>query len=116
MEVEENLMALPYIAEAYVVGVPDVECMNRTAVLVRVKGVLQQPPSLEVLRKDLAAKLPEYKLPTLCRILEAGDVLPKTHSGKTDLRKASSEFFPQSVEGDLKDLPARVEVWNIRVP
>lgn len=115
MELEENLMALPYIAEAYVVGVPDAEFMNRTGVLIRVKEVvLQQPPSLEVLRKNLVAKLPEYKLPTLCRILEAGDVLPKTHSGKTDLRKASSEFFPQSVEGDLKDLPARVEVWKIQ--
>ena len=112
MEVEENLMALPYIAEAYVVGVPDAEFTNRTGALIRVKEV-QQPPSLEVLRRDLAAKLPEYKLPTLSRILEAGDVLPKTHSGKTDLGKASSKFFPQSVEGDLKDLPEQVEVWKI---
>lgn len=111
VEVEESLMALPYIAEAYVVGVPDAEYMNRTGVLIRVKE--GKPPSLQTLREGMAGRLAEYKLPTLLRHLKAGDDLPMTHSGKVDLRKASSVYFPQSVEGDLGDLPGEVEVWGL---
>lgn len=105
-------MAQPYIAEAYVVGVPDAEYMNRTGVLIRVKEA--KPPSLQRLREDMARKLAEHKLPTLLRTLEASDDIPKTHSGKVDMRKASGVYFPQSVEGDNRGLPPEVEVWNLQ--
>ncbi|KAB8233021.1 class I adenylate-forming enzyme family protein [Aspergillus alliaceus] len=112
LEVEENLMALPYITEAYVVGVSDAEVMNRTAVLVRVKE--GKTLSLHSLRADLTGKLAEHKLPTLLRKLDVKEEVPKTHSGKFDARKAPSVFFPQSVEGNIRDLPQEVEVWNLR--
>ena len=48
-------MAQPYIAEAYVVGVPDAEYMNRTGVLIRVKE--GKPPSLQTLREGMAGRL-----------------------------------------------------------
>ena len=67
-----------------------------------------KPPSLQTLREGMAGRLEEHKLPTLLRHLKASDDLPKTHSGKVDLRKASSVYFPQSVEGDLGDLPDEV--------
>jgi malonyl-CoA/methylmalonyl-CoA synthetase len=112
MEVEESIMTLPYVTEVYVVGVLDAEVMYRTAVLVRVKE--GKSLSLSTLRAELAGKLPEHKLPTLLRKLEAGEDVPKTHSGKFDVRKASSVFFPQSVEGDISDLPQEVEVWVLK--
>ncbi|GIJ92442.1 hypothetical protein Asppvi_011424 [Aspergillus pseudoviridinutans] len=112
IDVEESLMALPYVMEAYVLGIPDAEVMNRTAVLLRVKE--GKCLTLQALRTEMAGRLAKHKLPTLLRKLDASEGVPKTHSGKFDMRKARSVFFPQSVEGDISDLPPEVEVWKLR--
>ncbi|GFG23860.1 hypothetical protein IFM61606_03753 [Aspergillus udagawae] len=112
IDVEESLMALPYVMEAYVLGIPDAEVMNRTAVLLRVKE--GKCLTLQALRTEMAGRLADHKLPTLLRKLDGSEGVPKTHSGKFDRRKIRSVFFPQSVEGDISDLPPEVEVWKLR--
>ncbi|KAE8389055.1 acetyl-CoA synthetase-like protein [Aspergillus alliaceus] len=110
VDVETSLMALPNVTEAYVIGVPDSATVNRVAALIRVKE--GKSLTLGTLRAELAAVLAEHKLPSLLRQLDVETDVPKTHSGKFDMKKARSMFFPQLVEGDNGSLPCEVEVWD----
>lgn len=68
--------------------------------------------SLETLRAELAATLENHQLPSVLRKLDAETEIPKTHSGKPDVKKAFAVFLPQTVEGDIRTLPSEVEVWE----
>jgi malonyl-CoA/methylmalonyl-CoA synthetase len=105
-------MALPYITEAYILGIPDEEVISRTAVLLRVKE--GKCLNLQTLRMEMAERLAEHKLRTLLRMLDSSEDAPKTHSGKFDMPKARSVFFPQSIAGNISDLPPEVEVWKLK--
>ncbi|KAL4862631.1 hypothetical protein BDV12DRAFT_202847 [Aspergillus spectabilis] len=108
----EALMALPYISEAYVLGVPDALVGSRTAALIRIQG--SSTVTLDTLRKDLQGSLKTYKLPALLRTLTATKQVPKTTRGKFDLGAAREVFFLQSQEGSVEPgiLPDDVEVLD----
>ena len=93
-------------------GVPSSTVVSRVGALVRVKEGTASSFTLETLRGELAATLENYQLPTVLRKLDAGAEIPKTHSGKPDVRKAFAVFFPQTAEGDIRTLPSEVEVWE----
>lgn len=93
-------------------GVPDFIASNRVGALVRVKEGTAASLTLETLRAELAATLENHQLPTVLRKLDAETEVPKTHSGKPDVKKAFAVFLPQTVEGDIRTLPSEVEVWE----
>lgn len=93
-------------------GVPDSIVSSRVGALIRVKEGTAASLTLETLRAELAATLESHQLPTVLRKLDAGTEIPKTHSGKPDVKKAFAMFLPQTVEGDIRTLPSEVEVWE----
>ncbi|KAL4884600.1 hypothetical protein BJY04DRAFT_215061 [Aspergillus karnatakaensis] len=111
LELQEHILSLPYIDEAYVLSVPDVEVRTRVAALIKTKGNCNL--SLHKLRSDLSARLPLYKLPTLLRTLGKNEYFPMTDSGRLRIRDAVKLYFPQTVHERIEDLPAQVEVWDI---
>jgi len=92
-QVEAALIGLPYVAEGYILPVPDPQCDTRTAALV----------DLQTIRNDLATNpgLPAYQLPTVLRILSEHENVPRTWSDKTAMMKAVQEFFPLDNEGKI---------------
>jgi len=117
LDIEREVLALPYISEVIAVGVPDDEFGQRVAVAV---SILQDDPepdfaethgdethtlTLQALRSDLRSRLAGYKMPTLLRIVD-GD-LPKTASGKVVKKLLGPQFFPEGYQND----PA-VQVWR----
>lgn len=117
LDIEREVLALPYISEVMAVGVPDDEFGQRVAVAVTLlkeemaedfsttHGNGQHALTLDALRTDLRSRLASYKMPTLLRVVE-GD-FPKTVSGKVVKKVLGPKFFPQVYEAD----PA-VQVWN----
>ena len=103
-------MALPYVAEVMVVGVPDEEFGQRVACTVSLKGPADtEAPlhklSLQRLRQDLRARLTGYKMPTLLRVVDGE--LPKSGTGKVIKKILGPQFFPEN----LRELP-EVQVWD----
>lgn len=105
------MLSLPYIEEAYVLSVPDVEVRTRVAALIKTKGDCKL--ALKKLRADLSATLPLYKLPTLLRTLGKDESFPMTDSGRLRIRDALRLYFPQTADERIEDLPAEVEAWDI---
>lgn len=103
LDIERELLSLPYIAEAVVVGVPDEEFGQRVAALVSLQeeelsdtfphthGSSEHRLTLAALRRDLSARLAGYKMPTLLRLVDGE--LPKTITGKVQKKKLGPEFF-----------------------
>ncbi|ODM23812.1 hypothetical protein SI65_01401 [Aspergillus cristatus] len=112
-EVETHLTDLPYISECCILPVPDPQTAGRVAALVRFHKDNPEAPAkknLRSIREDLSDKLAAYKLPTLLRILQTSEEVPKTAaSGKVSRKQAVKQFFPVS-EGF--GLLAEVEVWD----
>ena len=106
-QVEAALIALPYVAEGYILPVADPQCDTRAAALVRLhKGnnsIDHQDVNLHTIRNELATKssLPAYQLPTVLRILEEHEHVPRTWSDKTAMIKAVHKFFPLDEEGKI---------------
>lgn len=106
-QVEAAVIALPYIAEGYILPVADPQCDTRTAALVRFhksdNGIGHKNVDLHTIRNDLATKLglPAYQLPTVLRILGEHEYVPRTWSDKTAMMKAVHEFFPLDNEGKI---------------
>ncbi|RMD39587.1 hypothetical protein DV735_g5541, partial [Chaetothyriales sp. CBS 134920] len=104
LDVERELLSLPYIGEAMVVGVPDDEFGQRVAAVVTLrKDELAQAfyrqhhrdsATLDInhLRADLRSRLAGYKLPTLLRLLHRE--IPKSATGKVQKKILGPEFFP----------------------
>ncbi|GFF36871.1 hypothetical protein IFM51744_03272 [Aspergillus udagawae] len=124
LEVEAHLLELPYISEAYILSVPDLQNGARVAALIRLRvpkpshGALEwteeQPKvDLRTIRSDLVDKLSKYKLPTALRILQDGETVPETRTGKPIRKQAVERYFPVSEDFAL---PAAVEVWDLTSP
>jgi O-succinylbenzoic acid--CoA ligase len=84
VSVERALLALPSIAEAAVVAVPDDE-WGETVVALVVRSPGAGAPDAPALRETLARTLPRYALPRETVIVET---LPLLDSGKIDRRAA----------------------------
>lgn len=120
LDVENAIVALPYVVEAAVVGVPDPACANQIGAVVRLRqGVAKL--SLNELRSDLSKSLPAYTLPTKLRELDNDEVLPRTVSYKTQRKQTATEFFAGSAAvervqvcptlQDGKDRPVKAWDW-----
>lgn len=104
LDIERELLALPYIAEAMVVGVSDEEFGQRVAALISLQeeeltdtfletyGNSEFILTIEDIRRDLRSRLAGYKIPTLLRIVEGE--LPKTVTGKVQKKVLGARFFP----------------------
>ena len=98
-EIEEYILGLPGIQEIWVLGVDDEDCGERVAAVVRSRRTQNangSAPSLAWLRDSLTAHspLPKYKLPTLLKVLQSGEQMPRTSSGKPSKRLARTRYFP----------------------
>lgn len=116
LDIEREIIALPYIGEVMVVGVPDDEFGQRVAAAVTLRnntaataGQIKRGAMLQLdtLRADLRARLAGYKLPTLLRVVE--EELPKNATGKLDKKKLGPMYFPP----DYRKNP-EVQMWERR--
>ncbi|KAJ4986238.1 AMP-binding enzyme [Stagonosporopsis vannaccii] len=108
LDIERELLGLPYISEVMVVGVADEEFGQRVAAVVslqeeeitdsflEVYGNNEYLLTIEDVRRDLRGRLAGYKLPTLLRI--APGELPKTATGKVQKNVLGPQFFPPDYE------------------
>lgn len=113
LDIERELLALPYIAEAIVVGVQDEEFGQRAGAILTLHpeafggqgsgGGL----TIEGLRGDLRTRLAGYKMPTLLRIVEGE--LPKTATGKILKKVLGKKYFHEGYERI-----SEVQVWRAR--
>ncbi|KAF2742571.1 acetyl-CoA synthetase-like protein [Sporormia fimetaria CBS 119925] len=109
LDIERELLALPYIAEAMVVGVPDDEFGQRVAALVSLQEEgLSEKLTLGALRRDLGSRLAGYKMPTLLRIVDGE--LPKTATGKVQKKLLGPRFFPCPGYEKVEDVQRWVQV------
>lgn len=112
LDIEREVMALPYVREVMVVGVPDEEFGQRVAAVVCVEpGVLGRVEdlTLALLRRDLESRLAGYKRPTLLRVVS--QALPRTASGKVRKKALAGVFFPPG----YASMPG-VQVWHPEQP
>lgn len=105
LDIERELLSLPYVAEAVIIGVPDEEFGQRVAALLSLQEddlnmnfAGKQPSTggsltIDGLRRDLRRRLAGYKLPTLLRVV-SGE-LPKTATGKVQKKTLGPHFFPE---------------------
>lgn len=112
LEVERELLALPYIAEAACCGVFDEEFGQRVAALVSLQdeeltsafvsshGNEEHVLTIEAVRNDLRARLAGYKMPTLLRVVNGE--LPKTATGKVQKNVLGPQYFPQAFDPDVQ--------------
>ena len=111
LDVEREILALPYVNEVMVVGVPDLEFGERVAAAVVLKegkdqkGEPVRQLSIDRLRADLRARLAGYKMPTLLRVMEGE--LPKSGTGKVVKKVLGPQFFPKGYE-QLEE----VQAWS----
>jgi malonyl-CoA/methylmalonyl-CoA synthetase len=95
--VERELLGLPYISEAMVVGVEDEEFGQRVAAVVTLRDdqttySTTTRLAIDDLRSDLRKTLVGYKMPTLLRVLDGE--LPKGQTGKVLKKILGPELFP----------------------
>ncbi|KAF3491791.1 uncharacterized protein GIQ15_01308 [Arthroderma uncinatum] len=124
LELEDKLSDLPYISEAAVIAVPDIEILHRVGVIARLKsgttsdGTDQDGQPVNMLykiRRDLTEmKVEQYKLPTLLRVLKDDEIIPRTTTDKVIRKKVLEIFFPQSADCRVEDLPKEVLAWDIK--
>lgn len=119
LDIEREILALPYISEAMVVGVRDEEFGQRVAALIALSeenlgdeylsthGSLDHTLTVNDLRRDLRSRLAGYKMPTILRVVEGE--LPKTATGKVMKKLLGPRFFPRDYHLD-KD----VQIWHAR--
>ncbi|OOQ87248.1 hypothetical protein PEBR_18219 [Penicillium brasilianum] len=120
LEVENAVIALPYVAEAAVVAVPDPACANQIGAVIRLRPGMAQMP-LDKLRNDLSPSLPAYTLPTKLRVLDDDEMLPRTVSYKIQRKQTATKFFGDSAAVDRvqvcpklqagKDRPVKAWDW-----
>ncbi|KXT08380.1 hypothetical protein AC579_3186 [Pseudocercospora musae] len=120
LDIEREILALPYIAEAMVVGVPDDEFGERVAAAVCLKSKGDMAPedrhhlvenlTISRLRQDLRRRLAGYKMPTILKVIP--DELPKSGTGKVVKKQLGPEFFPPQ---DYQKLES-VQVWRREAP
>lgn len=109
LDIEREILALPYAAEAMVVGVPDEEFGERVGAAVCLKNESSSSTdglTIQKLRDDLRSRLAGYKLPTVLRII--ADELPKSGTGKVVKKTLGPQFFPPEKYRGLQE----VQMWN----
>lgn len=134
-DIEEYILSLPSIQESYILGLADEDCGERVAAIIRTSWKQNNNddnqaddhsatlvPSLAWLRASLSEYTPlaKYKLPTVLKILERGEEIPRTSNGKPSKKLARSRYFAAGyvfhgeVEVlDLNDIPqATQKVWD----
>lgn len=116
LDIEREILSLPYVNEVMVVGVQDEEFGQRVGAVLsisdseaaqeyyqkhdRQRGSLK----LDDLRSDLRDRLAGYKLPTLLRVIEGE--LPKSPTNKVVKKVLGPMYFP----ANYADLP-EVQKW-----
>lgn len=117
LDIEREILALPYVNEVMVVGVPDDEFGQRVGAVLSLSEseVAQEYFSkhrrtlgqlkLDDLRLDLRGRLAGYKLPTLLRVIEGE--LPKSATNKVVKKVLNPVYFP----ANYADLP-EVQKWT----
>jgi malonyl-CoA/methylmalonyl-CoA synthetase len=122
LDIERELLSLPYISEAMVVGVPDDEFGQRVAAVVTLRqdeiahkfyrehGRESTSLKIDDLRNDARGRLAGYKLPTLLRVLDVE--IPKSPTGKVVKKTLGPEYFQP---GTYMDDPA-VQMWTSSRP
>ena len=120
LDIERELLSLPYISEAMVVGVPDAEYGERVAAVItlRTDEIAQKfyrehnrsPDKLKIndLRADARSRLAGYKLPTLLRVLK--DEIPKSGTGKVVKKTLGPQYFPTGSHSYIDD--PEVQIWR----
>ncbi|KAJ3529549.1 hypothetical protein NM208_g9705 [Fusarium decemcellulare] len=123
LDVERELLALPYIHEAMVVGVEDEEFGQRVAAVVSLflkDDVIDDAwrtthsgdghdLTLTALRRDLSTRLAGYKMPTLLKVIKGS--LTRTASGKVIKKELKNLYFPLHYTS-IHD----VQVWRSPAP
>jgi malonyl-CoA/methylmalonyl-CoA synthetase len=117
LDVEREILVLPYINEVMVVGVADEEFGQRIAALVslqkeelsdewrKIHSKGNHDLTLEALRQDLRRSLAGYKMPTLLRVMD-GEI-PKTSTGKLMKKTLGPKFFPAGYSANEE-----TQVWR----
>ncbi|PTB62264.1 acyl-CoA synthetase-like protein [Trichoderma citrinoviride] len=98
LELEQRLTDLPYISEAHVLPVREREAGGLVAALVRLckhdGDEKRCEVDLRTIRENLArAGVVSYKLPTVLRVLQEGEQVPYTASGKAQKKEALRRYF-----------------------
>ncbi|KAF2849027.1 acetyl-CoA synthetase-like protein [Plenodomus tracheiphilus IPT5] len=108
LDIERELLGLPYIFEVMVVSVADEEFGQRIAALVSLQEEdltddfpeapknSEQEVTIEDVRRDLRDRWAGYKLPTLLRVVSGG--LPETVTGKAQKKFFGPKFFPSDYQ------------------
>jgi malonyl-CoA/methylmalonyl-CoA synthetase len=121
LDVERELMALPYIGEAMVVGIPDEEFGQRVGAVVSLRndqiaqefyrkhGRSAEYLALDDMRNDVRDRLAGYKMPTLLRLIRGE--LPKSQTGKVVKKILGPQYFPSNYAEDKE-----VQVWRNNRP
>jgi len=110
-------MNLSYVSEAYVLPVLDYECQGLAAALIRLNRLgdeeINHPKiALRKVREDLSLTLELYKLPAILRILEDGDELPQTASGKPLKKPILERYFQITGYRPRVYIVPGVEFWG----
>lgn len=124
LDIEREILALPYVSEVMIVGVSDEEFGQRVAAAISLQEqeiteeFLQTHSdgkyilTLGALRRDLRSRLAGYKLPTMLKVIE-GD-FPRTPSGKVLKKILGPQYFPEapSCGSDVQIFrpPVRIEI------
>ncbi|KAK0724102.1 hypothetical protein B0H67DRAFT_640675 [Lasiosphaeris hirsuta] len=83
LTVEAAILALPYVRDACVLGVPFHESKQLCGAVVKVRrNGPQGEVGLERVRADLGGVVPKYMLPVVLRVVAEDEQIPRTHSGK----------------------------------
>lgn len=97
LDVEREILGLPYISEVMVVGIEDEEFGERVAAAIVLKDRDSLP--LDDLRKDLRGSLPGYQMPTVLRIVKE---IPKNATGKMMKKVLRPQIFPAEGHPDIQ--------------
>lgn len=118
LDIEREILSLPYISEVMVVGVADEEFGERVAALVSlrhdeiaVKSMQERGRDLaslklDDLRSDLRARVTGYKLPTVLFVTKGE--LPKSSTNKVVKKILGPQFFPKGYQ----NIPG-MQVWQL---
>jgi malonyl-CoA/methylmalonyl-CoA synthetase len=119
LDIEREILGLPYVSEVMVVGVPDEEFGQRVGAVICLRedqdlyepdpdagaGTTRRQFTLRDLRQDLRSRLAGYKLPTLLRVVRGE--LPKSMTGKVVKKVLGPQYFPEDYRRDCN-----VQVWT----
>lgn len=99
LEVERDVLQLPYIKEAAILGVKDEEWGQRVAALVALNEG-KDKLELKELRDDLKKEVASYKVPTMLKIVKE---IPKNAMGKVNKKQLVTEFDEGSGKNEKND-------------